>query len=239
MSPEIPSGVKKIIRPPIKAISCGIVWILILFNLYLRKRDKDCIPAFFVNLCMNDSLVFKINPEKIRYHIEDPDIMHDNLFVWSGDWDKVMTDIWQHEKFDLIKELIVDKKEYRDIRFFSYAMEELRAGSPLSRGNILLDSEDKLMEYFRKQEKLFERIKNEGFDLDKAPECGITITRQGQFVHYRQGHHTLAMAKILGFDVVLVRIRAIHRQWLLDRIKTGRLNFLRSLAIAFEEIKNP
>ncbi len=229
MSFKIPGKIKKIIKPLAKAIAAVIIWNLLLICCYLLRNNKNQIPVLFVNLYLNDLLVFKIDPKKIKYHIKDPDILSDNLFVWSGGWDRKIIAIEEHEKFNMIRELIADKRSYEDLQFYSYAIEQTKIGKPVSRGNNILDSKEKIMQYFKKQERLFEEIKSKGFDLELAPEIGIAVSREGSLIHYRQGHHTLAMAKILGVKDVMVRIRAVHRLWLLERIRGDGLFLLKSL----------
>ena len=236
MSLPIPKPIKKILKPFARLMASIIVWILLFINYYLFKSKKNCIPTLLASLCLNDLLVFKVDQKKIKYHIKDPDKMRDELFVWSGDWDRDIIAIEEHEKFNMTRELIVEKKDYDDIKFYSFAMEEIRSDRPLSRGNIRLDSEGKIVQYFKKQERLFEDIKANGFDLELAPEIGIAVERDGRFIHYRQGHHTLAMAKILGVENVMVRIRAVHHLWLLEKIKGNGLFLLRSLREGFEEL---
>jgi hypothetical protein len=233
-----PIKIKKFLKPLAKAASSIILWMVLLVYRYFFRSWKNHIPSLIVSLSLNEWLVFKVDPGEIKHHIKDPDAMQDKMFVWSGDWDREIIDIWEHEKFKTLKELLIEKKEYKDIGLFSFAMRENKAGRPISRGNIILDSEEEIIGYFKKQEKLFTKIKSEGFDLRQAPETGIAITREGRTAHYRQGHHTLAMARILGADMVKVRIRAVHSLWLKKHLKKGGLSFLQSIRSGIEEIKN-
>ncbi len=229
MSLLIPKPIKKILKPFARAAASVIVWILLFISYYLFKGKKSCISTLIASLCLNDLLVFKMDPKKIQYHIKDPDKMQDGLFVWGGDWDQDIIDIEEHEKLNMVRELIVDKKDYDDTRFYSYAMKQIRTGKPLSRGNIRLDSREKIVMYFKKQERLFEDIKANGFDPGLASETGVAVARDGRLIHYRQGHHTLAIAKILGVEKVIVRIRAVHKLWLLEQIKDSGLSVLAPL----------
>jgi hypothetical protein len=238
MSISIPRPIKRILRPFIRIIASMILWLYLFIKFYLFKNNKDSIPVILVNLSMNCNIVFNMNPDRIKYHIEDPDIMADNLFVWYGEWDDKIIDIQKHEKFEALSELLVQKKEYKDIGFYSFALNEDRQGNTLKRGNLVLDSEQGIIEYFRRQERLFKKIKEEGFDIEKAPETGIVITREGRLAHYRQGHHTLAIAKILGADMIKVRIRAVHSLWLKKHLKKDGFNYLKSIRSGIEEIKN-
>ena len=79
-------------------------------------------------------------------------------------------------------------------------------------------------------------IKNNGFDLDIAPKIGVAIDRDGNILHYRQGNHTLAIAKLLGIEHVKVRIRAVHSIWLRKQIKKNKIAIIKSLRESFKSL---
>jgi hypothetical protein len=186
-------------------------------------------PVFMVNLYFDDSLIFKINPELLKYHVRNPDILPENLFIWSGEWDKDLIPIEEHVKFVMIKELFVEKKRYKDTQFYSYAVNEMKRGNPLKRGNIMLDSIENINLYFEKHKKLFKDINASGFDLNLASNTGVVVNRNGNLIHFRGGHHTFAIAKILGIKRVNIKIRAVHSEWLINQLKGNGLHFLSSI----------
>ena len=163
--------------------------------------------------------------------------MPENLFIWSGEWDRNLIPIEEHEKFVVIKELFTDNKDYHNTQFYSLAVNQMLKGDPLKRGNMKLDSAKSINLYFKKYNKLFNDIKNNGFDLNLAPEVGVAIGRDGELIHFRQGHHTFAIAKILGIENVIVRIRAVHSIWLSDQIKgSSRLFILGAIRRGFKKL---
>ena len=105
----------------------------------------------------------------------------------------------------MIKELFVEKKDYRDTSFYAYAVQKMKEGIPLVRGKIILDSMENIDLYFEKHRKLFKDITNYGFDMDLASKTGVVIGRSGNLIHFREGHHTLAMARILRIDKINIR----------------------------------
>jgi len=224
---------KLIARVPAKLA----VWIILFINFVLFQSKKNHLPVLLASLCFGNSLVFKINPKLLKYHILDPDIMPENFFVWSGEWDRDIIPLEEHEKFVMIRELLVEKKDYHNTQFYSLVIEKMNEGKPLQRGNNVLNSEESIKQYFKKNIELFNGIKNNGFKLNLAPEVGIVVGRDGRLIHFRQGHHTLAIAKILGVENVIVRIRAVHSLWLLNKIKKkSSLCLLNSLRTAFSEL---
>lgn len=228
--------IKKILKPIARTAAGAAVWMILFISFILFNSKKNHVPALLANLCFGDSLVYRINPKLLKYHILDPDIMPENLFVWSGEWDRDIIPIEEHEKFSMVKELFVNKKDFRDTRFYSLAVKRMNEGKPLQRGNNILDSEENIGEYFKKHIRLFNDIKNSGFNLNLAPEVGVVIGRDGRLIHFRQGHHTLAMAKILGVENIIVRIRAVHSKWLSGQIKNrSSLYILESVR---RELKN-
>lgn len=228
---------KKILKPFAKIAAKAAVWIILFINFSLSYTKKNHVPVLLASLCFNDSLVFKINPKLLKYHILKPDIMPQNLFIWSGEWDRDIIPIEEHEKFIMIKELFVDKKDYHNTQFYSFAVSKMLNGSPVKRGNITLDSTENIISYFKKHSKLHNNIINNGFNLELAPQVGVVIGSDGKLIHFRQGHHTLAIAKILGIENVIVRIRAVHSLWLYNQIRNkGGLYLLESVRRGFKQL---
>jgi hypothetical protein len=229
--------IKKILKTVVRVAARVAVWTILFINFILLHSKKNHIHAILASLCFGNSLVFKINPKLLKYHILDPDIMPENLFVWSGEWDRDIILIEEHEKINMINELFVEKKDFRNTQFYSIAVNKMNEGKPLQRGNNILDSRENIRRYFKKNIELFNGIKNNGFKLNLAPEVGIVVGRDGRIIHFRQGHHTLAIAKILGVDNVIVRIRAVHSLWLQDKIKSkSSLRLLNSVCTSFSEL---
>lgn len=228
--------IKKILKPFAKVAAKAAVWLILFINFSLF-RSKNHVPVLLANLCFNDSLVFNVNPKLLKYHIYNPDNMPGNLFIWSGEWDRDIISIEEHEKFIMIKELFVDKKDYQNTKFYSFAINQMLKGDPLQRGNIKLDSIENIILYFEKHKKIFKDIKANGFDLNMAPQIGVVISRDGKLLHFRQGHHTLAIAKILGIDNVNIRIRAVHSNWLSNQIRNSSgLYLLESIRRGFKQL---
>jgi len=229
--------IKKILKSPARAAAKVAVWLILFNNFVLFHSKKNHVPVLLANLCFNDSLILKINPELLKYHIAEPDTMPENMFVWSGEWDRDIIPTEEHEKFVMIRELFVENKDYWDTQFYSFATGQMLKGEPLQRGNILLDSEENIILYFEKYKKLFNDIKAGGFDSGLAPQIGVVIDRNGRLLYFRQGHHSLAIGKMMGIKKITVEIRAVHSIWLSDRIKGGsRLPLLESVRRGFKNL---
>lgn len=226
---KIPEKIKSFFRPPAKAIASIIFWILLFAYYYISNSDKHRIPSIIVMLSQNKWLVSSIDPRRIKYHIKEPDELPDHLFVWVGNWDKDIFDVMEHEKYRLVRELIAENKNYSETEYYSFAMKKIKMNDPVIKSAEKLDSEKKVLEYFERQKSVFRDIKSKGYSFSKASEVGVAIARNGSLLHYRQGHHTMAMAKILGLKEVKIRIRAVHKEWLLDQIKGRGLNFLKNI----------
>jgi hypothetical protein len=230
-------AIKKVLKPPARALAKVVVWLILLVNFYLFHSKRNHVPALLASLCFNDSLVFKTNLERLKYHIHDPDSMPENMFVWSGEWDRDIILTEEHEKFVMIRDFFVENKNYRDTRFYSFATGEMLKGEPLQRGDILLDSEENIILYFKKYKKLFAEIKNSGFNPDLAPEVGVVIDRNGRLLYFRQGHHSHAIGKIMGIKNITIRIRAVHSIWLSKQVKSGSgLHLLESIHRGFKNL---
>lgn len=229
--------IKRIIKPFAIFVAKIIVWLIIYIESYLCKGNKDFLPALLTSLCFYDCLVFKIRPEILKKHIRDPDLLNDNLFIWYGDWDNDLILIEDHEKSILIRELFVDNKTNEETEFYNYAISKMNSNDPVTRQGLTLDSIGNINKYFEKNRSLFNNIKANRFRISLAPEIGVAIDRKGELIHYRQGHHTLSIAKILNEKEVVVRIRAIHNIWFRQRIKGRRSSSLSALRSGFKDLQ--
>jgi hypothetical protein len=226
----ISKPIKKILKPFARILAKATVWLLLFINFSLFRIKRNQIPAILATLCFGDSLVFKIDLKRLKYHIEDPDSMPEKFFVWYGEWDRKIIPTEEHEKFAMIRELFIENKNYRDTIFYSLAKEQILKGEPLQRGDIFLDSDEKIIQYFEKYIKLFAEIKSRGFKPDLAPEVGVIVDRDGRLLYFRQGHHSHAIGKMMGVTDVTVRIRAVHGIWLSNNIRSGsKLHILDSV----------
>jgi hypothetical protein len=229
--------IKKLLKPFASVGAKIAVWVILFFNFFLFNSKKNHISVLLANLCFGKSLAYRTNLERLRFHITNPDSMPENMFVWSGEWDRDIILTEDHEKFVMMKELFIENKDYRDTQFYSFAKEQILKDEPLQRGNILLDSDENITLYFEKYKKLFSEIKSRGFDPDLAPEIGIVIGRDGQFLYFRQGHHSHAIGKMMGVKSATVRIRAVHGIWLSDQIKNcSRLHLLKCVRSGFKNL---
>jgi hypothetical protein len=173
--------------------------------------------------------VFKIKPVLIKYHVSDPDVLPENLFVWAGDWDKRLITIDKHEKIIMVRELFLENKDYRETAFYSFAVNRMKENRPVKRGVIMLDSPVNIDRYFEKHKKIFYEIKNQGFDINRSSKIGVAIGRDGKLIHFREGHHTLAIAKILGINEIKIKIRAVHSEWLFNQLSGSKLDILSTI----------
>jgi hypothetical protein len=238
MTLVIPRFIKKILKSVVKVVASIIAWVLLFIYYRIKVSKGKHLPGFIASQCFGKNLVHTVDPNIIKYHIINPDNMPGNLFIWSGEWDKDIMSIEQHEKFVMMKELFMDNKPIQDTQFYSYATALMNKKKPLNRGSLILDSTDNIRTYFKKNEKLFKDIKSGGFDLDIAPEIGVAISRDGKLIHFRQGHHTYAIARFLGETNVKVRIRAVHDDWLAKLIMDKKLLKISSITSGFNELFN-
>jgi hypothetical protein len=227
---QILKPIKKILKPFASFLAKGAVWLLLFINFSLFKIKSNQIPAILAYLCFGDSLIFKTDLERLKYHIADPDSMPEKFFVWYGQWDRDIIPTEEHEKFAMIRELFIENKDRRDTRFYSFATGQILKGEPLQRGDIFLDSDEKIMQYFEKYKKLLAEIQLGGFNPDLAPEIGAVVGRDGRLLYFRQGHHSHAIGKMMGIKSATVRIRAVHGIWLSNQIRnSSKLNLLDSV----------
>jgi hypothetical protein len=236
MSVSIPVFFKKIFKQVAKFVVFAILWILLFYNFRIKKNKGNYLPFRFVRLCFNDYLVHFTDPKLIKRHIADPNVMPERSFIWSGDWDIESVPLENHEKYILMKELFVDRKKFAETGFYDYATKQMTAGCPVQRGSLMLDSPANIESYFKKNQEIIDSILKNGFNLSIAPEVGLAIGRNGEYIHFRQGHHTMAIAQFLNENKVKVRIRAVHSLWLEKELKDKKFLGPGSLRKCFNDI---
>ena len=95
---------------------------------------------------------------------------------------------------------------------------------------------------------LIEKMRQEGYikkdylnDGKKDSDIGVAIGRLGELIHFRKGHHRLAIAKQIGLERVAIAVQLVHPDWIVKEMRAIKCeeslaieNGLRSLATRYE-----
>jgi hypothetical protein len=147
--------------------------------------------------------VLWIDPAKIQYKIAAVRDLHGSM---GGDWDiERRQPFAECAKARAIRERYVEGREWLDTDLFVDAYKRrLERDGRIGRCRTLGEL---AKEYERRFDKLFARLKQDGFRLDngkgrKFALPAFLIGRDGDVFIGNQGNHRLAMAQVLGLDEI-------------------------------------
>ena len=203
-------------------------------------------------------LSFWVNPRHINFGIKKNfDVCNDPMphldffkyFVMGGDWDKDGVPVGEDRNFLDIQDLIKFGKEYSKTMSFSRYVYEIIQKIPQKNhlGN-RFESRDNVEDSFEFYLNLIEKMRQEGYikkdylnDGKKDSDIGVAIGRLGELIHFRKGHHRLAIAKQIGLERVAIAVQLVHPDWIVKEMRAIKCeeslaieNGLRSLATRYE-----
>jgi len=203
-------------------------------------------------------LSFWVNPSHINFGIRKkftvgndpmPHLDFFKYFIIGGDWDEDSAPVSEDRNFLDIEDLIKFGKEYSKSMSFSRYVDEIIQKIPQKDhlGN-RFESRDNVKESFEFYLNLIEKMRREGYikknhlnDGKDDSDIGVAIGRLGELVHFRKGHHRLAIAKQIGLDRVAVVVQLVHSEWIKNQMRVNKCEEslaieigLRSLATRYE-----
>jgi len=208
---------------------------IIIVNLYKLYKAVFNNKANVVNNALliegyyDQKLLIYINPLKISYYLpvgEEINGVYQNRFwkkfICEGNWEESIKLINDHRKTKAMYELIDAKGQFKEINAYKkhvYELEKNQLNTKNEPRNEVLDTMEKINEYYCENYKLFNKIKDIGFlttkelNIDSINEIGVAIGRNGELYRYGNGYHRMAIAKYLKLNKIPVKIRLIHTEW--------------------------
>lgn len=202
------------------------VFYSIFLNVFNHRRIIN--NRFILESYYKDKLIMYIDPNTITHYLPVKEEINGkfkrrcgNSFICGGQWERSIKLIETHRKTKDMYELF-SVADYRKTKAYSRHVYELN-NNKLNRINEpageILDSVDKIEDYYCKNISLFNVIMEEGYLSQKSlmgdsmNEVGIAIGRNGELYRYGNGYHRMAIAKYLKLDKIPVTIKVIHRDW--------------------------
>jgi hypothetical protein len=150
------------------------------------------------------------------------DIVFFTYFVIGGSWDLKSNVFNEDRDFILIKDLHEYGAAYQESDSYSRNVKEVNAGKGLKgfdkKAMRTIDDVKKTFEYYL---ELIRIIQYAGYENNRKTHenrdnVGVVIDRNGNFQHFRTGHHRLAISKILGLEWIPVTVHAVHEEWVFN-----------------------
>jgi hypothetical protein len=172
-----------------------------------------------------EDIVFEVDPNTIIGHV--PDIISiDNrkvkpkyFFVVNGDWDLDSNVLNQHPTDIEMEDLIHSGYEYEKSNTHRELIERLENEDPKQHRGGFIDSRRKIDEYCNRYLSIYMDMLENGYVRERLSgemdaEIGVAVGRDGRILHFRKGHHRLALAKLAALPSVVVSVRFVHPLWL-------------------------
>ncbi len=222
------------------------------YYLFLRKIDRlrAKIEFYLGPRPRIDPLkLYWVNPNKINKTSGDNNFSSYFLSpIISGNWDIETINLEEIDIFSSFEQHFRDDKAWENTKLYSREIKYLDEEKEWD-GRDFSDEEE-VKSYLEDKDRLFREIKQNGYRTQKSlasedniqfwvpssralerNEITVNVGRNGDFI-LEDGYHRLAIAQILGLDVVPVRIAARHSEWQEKRKEIMKSN-------EFEEINHP
>lgn len=235
-----------------KIFSFKVVFEAILNYSITIKRTNDHLSLHqnYKNQYFKDDLIVFIETEKITHFITSWIPIKSN-HVHSSDYFITNFNLLEHCKeinklpvINIIKDFQSNNFTYKNTQYYKKLNESIKNGKPITKQQTLLDTEEKVINYFNRIHDLYQSITRHGLISNKIisengkeyidREIGIAINNDGFLIKLQGGQHRFAIAKIKKIEKIPVEIRLIHK----DIIKNVSKNYNISSIEAINLIKN-
>ncbi len=205
------------------------------FRLYsLLVTWLNC--GYSYNSEINPFRVLWVPPENIVKKSERLIRKKKRLFshVLDGDWDQSTQSFTEHPIYMFLKARFHEGYKWHQLPYYKWALENIQKRGCFWNG---CRSESDLIQRCQMLDKLYHDILIYGYTVPaglnfnkpgiaqgpKPVEIKVRIGRDGSFIH-ENGRHRLAIAFLLGLEVIPVQPIIRHKEWqrLRDQVITGR-----------------
>ncbi|MDX3978044.1 hypothetical protein [Shinella sp.] len=216
------------------------------FNRAVKRLDREggpALPAAQSHFHFGERLVIPVAAKSLTTRLRD-NISDRGRLRWIGthfldgsDWSGIVEPLENSSSHAEILELIRTRQDFRaGARYRSYA-KRINDGGIVKRNRIVIDTIDKLDNYFEYYLALIADIETNGIvphsdlgllgqtgrrhrwtrtlwqDLAER-DIGVAIDAEGRLVRHTNGKHRMAAALALGIERIPVEIRLVHAGWL-------------------------
>lgn len=200
-------------------LSVQKIWLQRQLHRALMRPDLKKISAGLVENVLKNELVGFISPAILDGQLGKYALYREQwelpskYFVFPGDWDIEPLKLEDNITYQTMKSLLAHVDNYKKCDAYKEASQTVAGGEKLKfNGRDFSDAGD-VDKYFQNYADIAQSIKRDGFqsDLENLNDLiGVVLDRDGNFLHFRRGHHRLALARELGVEKIKVRILAIH-----------------------------
>ena len=201
---------------------------LLKFSLIKKHaNDKLSLHQNFRKEYFNQDLIIFIETEKISHFITSW-VYSSSTYVHSSDYFLTNFDLLKHCKeinqiptIKIIEDLQSKNFIHENTTYYKKLNDRIKNNKPVTKQQILLNSEEKVKNYFKRIHSLHQSIAKNGLisniEFSKYGkqhihrEIGIAINNDGTIIKLQGGQHRFAIAKLQKIEKIPVEIRLIHK----------------------------
>lgn len=192
-----------------------------------HTNDKLSLHQNFRKKYFNQDLIIFIETEKISHFITSW-VYSNSTYVHSSDYFLTNFDLLKHCKeinqiptIKIIEDLQSENFIHKNTKYYKKLNDSIKNNKPIIKQQILLNTEEKVTNYFTKIHTLHQSIMENGLisnvefskygkqHIDR--EIGIAINNDGTIIKLQGGQHRFSIAKLQKIEKIPVEIRLIHK----------------------------
>jgi hypothetical protein len=171
-----------------------------------------------------DSLRLELDPRTITatvpksINVNNTVIEPRRYFVVGGEWDLTPAP-FANTRAAVEMAGLIGADDITTCQTYRALVAAMEAGRPRQHAGGFVDSVEAIGAYCRGYIQIYEDMCANGFRTDELKDrrnadIGVAVGRDGVLVHFRKGHHRLALAQQADLKSVVATVRFIHSGWL-------------------------
>lgn len=209
----------------------------VVFPLLLKscmKHDNFCLNPYLASYFFKEKLLVTLKPSEITLLMRDWVVIEQSkkhmsdYFIGDGEWSEITAEINSMPVLKEAQQLMQKEWDFKHTEIYAELIQKMKNGTPSKKQHILLDTTEKIDNYFLGYTKVYHSIKRHGFQnaLSDSRNIGISIDKDGTISKLPGGQHRFSIAYILDLPSISVEIRMIHREYLQKICNQYGLNYI-------------
>ncbi len=203
-----------------------ILWLALKFLFGVRNKPINfCLHPILFKHLQAKRLTLMVQPDQIKHflldwiRLEGQDIHIADYFFGGGDWHGIIRLNQKSTVVNELNEMVALNWDYRQSRVYQQYVVRMQNGQCKSRQQVLLDTIEKIDDYFARFHRLFLSISKHGYltvdqlqrlkHAEVDQEIGVAINAHGELIKLPGGQHRFAIASYLNIHIP-VQVRLIH-----------------------------
>lgn len=174
---------------------------------------------------LSGAALLHVPPDHLEYFVDFDCNRSKRRFVWEGEWEARAVPIRSHHRYRLMQDALHYREDLRQSPSFQELLRRSHTGKPRAIVNkgLLLESSDQIEAFLKQQIALLDSIAKQGIRSELAvDEINVAVGRDGTLYKVNAGRKRTMAAKLLGLNVIPVRVTHVHPLWLARHTTEGQ-----------------